>query len=75
MKKNLRKLLYKPIEKVGTLSYLKYQFIQRLPKEPMCELYIIYNHTPYIRAHKLSINPTIQNSFTISFSFQPNLSK
>ena len=37
--------------------------------------HIIYNHTPYIRAHKLRIKPIIQKSFTISFSRHPSLSK
>ena len=35
----------------------------------------LYNHTPYTRAHKLRINPTIQKAFTISFSLHPSLSK
>ena len=34
-----------------------------------------YNHTPYTKATRHRINPTIQNSLTISPSLHPNLSK
>ena len=44
-------------------------------KECIIKIHSYYNHTPYIKANILRINPTIQNSLTISFSFHPNLSK
>lgn len=34
-----------------------------------------YSHTPYTKANRHRMNPTIQNNFTIFPSLQPNLSK